>query len=117
MDVSTAPAAERTGHDLRQSCGRLDRRSFPLADDRPRDAPAPGLFAGAPDQVGQLAFREGIHQVARGNALLGIETHVERTLVTEGKPSLRLIELERRQPEIEQDAVERRKPSLSGNDG
>ena len=37
--------------------------------------------------------------------------------MTEGEPSLRLIELERRQPEIEQDAVERRDSSLSGNGG
>jgi hypothetical protein len=36
--------------------------------------------------------------------------------MTEREPSLRLIELERRQPEIEQDAVERRNPSVSGND-
>ena len=86
-------------------------------DNRPRDAATPGLFAVAPDQVGQLALREGIHQIARRSALLGIEAHVERSLVTEGEPSLRLIELERRQPEIEQDAVERRNPSLSGNDG
>ena len=37
--------------------------------------------------------------------------------MAEGEPSLRLIELERRQPEIEQDAIERRDSSLSGNDG
>jgi hypothetical protein len=47
--------------------------------------------------------------------MVGIEAHVERPLVTEGEPSLRLIELERRQPEIEQDAIERRNFSLSGN--
>ena len=112
-----APAAERAGHDLRQTCRRRDRRSLPLPDNRPCDAATPGLFAVAPDQVGQLALREGIHQIARRSALLGIEAHVERSLVSEGEPSLRLIELERRQPEIEQDAIERRNPSLSGNDG
>jgi hypothetical protein len=36
--------------------------------------------------------------------------------VTEREPSLRLIELERRQPEIEQDAIEWCNPSVSGND-
>ena len=44
-----------------------------------------------------------------------VEAHVERSLVSEGEPSLRLIDLERRQPEIEQDAIERRDSSLSGN--
>ena len=36
--------------------------------------------------------------------------------MTEGEPPFRLIELERRQPQIEQDAVERSNSSLSGND-
>ena len=117
MDVPTAPAAERAGHDLRQACRGLDRRLLPLARRSPARCGDSGLFAVAPDQVGQLALREGIHQIARRNALLRIEAHVERALVTEGEPAFRLIELERRQPEIEQDAVERHDSSLSGNGG
>jgi hypothetical protein len=46
-----------------------------------------------------------------------VEAHVERSLVSEGEPSLRLIELERRQPEIEQNAIEWHNPSLSGHGG
>jgi hypothetical protein len=37
--------------------------------------------------------------------------------MTEREPSLRLIELERRQPEIEQNAIEWHNPSLSSNGG
>src|SRR3712207_5011255 len=115
MRLLATPAAKRARHDLRQSRRRLDRRLRPLPHDGARDAPAARLLAEPPDEVGQLALRKAIDEITRGDALLRVEAHVERSLVTKREPPLGLVELRRRQTEIEQNPIQRRDPMLSGN--
>ena len=58
---------------------------------------------------GEIALRCGVHQIGGAHAFPA-HAHVERSVVAEREAALRLVELHRRDAEIEQDAVDRLMP-------
>ena len=87
--------------------------------DRPRTNNDPGDSSGIPlfprliEQVGELFFRELVHDVHRRRRLIRIRihTHVERPGEPEGKAALRGVQLHARNPEVRQHAVQERHPA------
>ena len=105
--IALVPALrpDRAAHDLGQLTGALDALGAACLDDVARDATAAALLAVTPDDVGELCFVGVVHQIGRRLPVL-LHAHVERTGGTEGKAAVGLVELHRRDTEIERDAVD-----------
>ena len=86
--------------------GRGDRRDPAGVDDGPGDARCLGLLAVAPEERGQLGGVERGEQLGGRHAAAGVEAHVERAAGPEAEPALAVGELEARQAEIEEGAVD-----------
>ena len=74
--------------------------------DRARDIAREAFLAERLDDEREIALRGGIHQIGRARAVTA-HAHVERAVIAEREAALGLIELHRRDAEIEQDAVDR----------
>ena len=81
-------------------------RDAPGVDDRPGDARRLGLLAVAPEERGQLGRVERGEQVRGGDAAGRVEAHVERAAGAEAEAALAVGQLEARQAEVEQAAVD-----------
>jgi hypothetical protein len=71
-----------------------------------RQAPALALLAELEQHVGQLALGPEADQLQRGRAGAGVHAHVDRPRPHEREPALGLVELRRRHPEVEHQAVD-----------
>ena len=58
------------------------------------------------DRANQRGFVGGFQEIRRGHAGLRVHPHVDRCVAAEGKSPIRVVQLERRQPEIEERPVE-----------
>ena len=104
-----AATAERLRHHRRQLRGPRDRLDLARRDDGSCDAPALLLLAEREQHVGDLAFAGPADPLGRAFAPGGVHAHVERTIILETEPALRLVDLWRRNAQIEQHAVESRR--------
>ena len=82
-------------------------RSRARPDDRARDRTRVALFAQRGDDGGEIALAGARDDVGRARAVAP-HAHVERAVEPERKSARGLVELHRRNAEIEHDAVDRR---------
>ena len=89
-----------------EPAGRGDRRLGARGHDGARDAARRALLAEFEQQIGQLAFRQRIDQIGGGRAAAA-HAHVQRAVGAEREAARRVIELERRDAEIQHHAIQR----------
>ena len=75
---------------------------------RAGDAAREALFAVAEDRVGELALGRPRDQIGGGLALRSVHAHVERFVALKAEAAARRVELQRRDAEIGQRAVDHR---------
>jgi hypothetical protein len=102
-------AAPRRG-DAGDEPGKLERRRkrlrWPVGDDGAGDAARGPLLAEVIEDVGDRRLVLVAEDVG-GRAPLALHAHVERRVEPERKPAPRLVELHRRNPDVEHDAIGR----------
>lgn len=76
--------------------------------DRPCDSSGPGFFAKSPQNVDQASLVEPVDERPGVQALAGVHAHVDGPIDPEAKSTLRVVELGRADPEVEEDTVKRR---------
>jgi hypothetical protein len=103
------------GDERRELLGRLDGMRPAVRDDRLRDAAGLGLLAEATQEGRELALVEGGQQLAGRDAAAGVEAHVQRAAGPEAEPALAVGQLEARQAEVEQEAVDGLEPGVRGD--
>lgn len=100
-------SGDRTTDDFRQAASGRDRFDPPRLDDLARHAPTMPLFAIFKEQVSEFFRREFIDQVGSRCIGVGIEPHVEWTILRETETAVRPMKLIRREAQVEQYAVNR----------
>ena len=85
---------------------RCDRLRGAGGNDRVGDAPRLALLAVGKKQIREFAFLKAVDEIG-GAFALARHAHVERSLAHEGKTAIGLIELHRRNADIEHHAVDR----------
>ena len=104
-------AVHDAADDVGERAGGEDRIFLPLGDDGARDRARMPLLAQKENDIGEIAFGNFRDHI-RGARSVGAHAHVERAVLAEGEAALGLIELHRRDAEIEHDAVDRLIPAL-----
>ena len=107
-----AAAADGAFDDVGEARGRDDGLAGLLAHNRAGDAHRVGLFAvlaEQPRQRGGVVAERG-DQLRGGAAARGVHAHVQRAVGPEGEAALRLVELEGRDAQVEQHAVDAVEP-------
>ena len=102
-----AGPADGAGDQLGELAGALERRPLAPSDHRPGDPARRPLLAVPIENVGERGLVGLVDQLGGADPLPG-HAHVERPVGGEGEAALRILELVRRQAEIEHDAVETR---------
>ena len=92
--------------DFGENARGLNRGELARGGDGAGDRTRAALLAQGRDNRGKLALRCRGNHLCRGRSAAA-HAHVERTVVTEGKPPLRLVELHRGNAEIEHHAIDR----------
>ena len=105
MGARPAARAGDARHDRGEAPRGGDRLARALGDQGPGDAAGGGLFAVARHDRGQLARRERVHQGGGRGVLRAVHPHVERSVLLEGESPGRVVDLLRRDAEIEEDPV------------
>ena len=112
MDPRRAAAAPGGDHDLRELPRRRDRPALARGDDRRADPPGRRLLPEALEDRDDLAQGEPVHEIGGGGAPGRVHPHVERSVLLEREAPLGVVELERRDAEIEEEAVGRSQVEL-----
>ena len=99
-------ARDRGAHHFGQLAGGGERPAALRRGDGAGDAAGESLFAQRADQRAELALRQAGDEVGGGFAVAA-HPHVERSVLAERKPALGLVELHRRDAEVEGDAGDR----------
>ena len=94
------------GDDFGQRARRVDGALAARPDDGARDGSGVAFLAQGGDDEGEIAFA-GVRDDVGGARTVATHAHVERPVEPERKAARRLIELHRRNAEIEHDAVGR----------
>src|SRR5579862_4006679 len=117
MDPATARRTARRGalDDDRELLGGRDRGRAPRLDDRPGDPARERLLAISLQERGELRLVEGREQIGCWNAATGVEAHVERATGPDPEATLGVRQLEARQAQVEEAAVDRRETRLGGH--
>src|SRR5439155_3134041 len=89
-----------------QASGRVDRRFLARGDERPRDPPRKALLAVLEDRVGELALRRFRNEIRGRLASAAVHPHVERLVALKAEAASRRVELQRRDAEIGERAVD-----------
>jgi hypothetical protein len=84
---------------------RIDPALLPPFDDRLRDPAAEPLFAVFINDPAQIGLREAVYKFFRRQFSFLVHAHIQRSVVTEAEAPLGLVELHRRDAEIEQETV------------
>ena len=96
--------------------GLHERLAGAPAHDGRRDAAGLRLFAVCPKDITQRVLSPAVHDVCRrSDACVWVGAHVQRAFRAKAEASLRVGELDRREAEIEEDAVERNELVLAGH--
>jgi hypothetical protein len=94
--------AERLADDIGQFTGRIDRAR---GHNCPCDAPRFGLFAIDVDHIGDFGFVRHIDEIRSTFARLA-HPHVERAVFLEGETAFGLVDLHRRDANVEHDGID-----------
>ena len=103
-------------HELPEVVGREERLARASAHDRRRDAPGLRLLAVLGEDAAKLALIPGIHDVRRRDAKPGIGAHIEWTRSAEAEAAPGVRELDGRETEVEERAVEIDEAALARDD-
>src|SRR5207245_9994815 len=95
----------RSRDDIDEVFGGPKWLARPPGHDALGDAGPPPFLPVAQQDPSQLAGRFSVQQVGGGPRFGLVEPHVERPIALEAEPALRVIQLHRRHPEVEDDAV------------
>jgi hypothetical protein len=93
-----------------------ERLARAAPNDRGRDAAGLRLLAVLGEDAAQLDLIPAVHDVGRREAKVWVRTHVQRARRAKAEPSLSVGELDRREAEIEEDAVDLIEAVLAGHD-
>ena len=105
--------AEHEATEIVRSEERLARAA---AHDRRGDAAGLRLFAVLGEDAAQLGLIPGVHDVGRRPAKVWVGAHVQRAFRAKAEASLRVIELDRREAEVEERAVQVIEAALARHD-
>ena len=108
------PPRLHPGDETAEVIGRLERRFDAATDDRSRDARRLRLFAVLGEDTSKVLFAPAVHDVGRRLAKIRIGTHVESSSGTEAEAPFIVGQLDGREPEVEEDAIDRSEPVLAG---
>jgi hypothetical protein len=108
------PPRLHAGDETAEIVSHLERRFDAATDDRSRDARRLRLLAVLGEDATKVLFSPGVHDVGRRLAKIRIGTHVEPSSGTEAEAPLVVGQLDRREAEIEDDAVDRSESTLAG---
>jgi hypothetical protein len=107
-----AGAGKRFGHRVDQFSRCPHGLAGAAGDNRARNRSAGRLFAVAKEEVRQLGFLECGEELRGGLPLCRVETHVERAACLKPKAAVRIGQLIRGEPQVEQNAVDPRDSEL-----
>ena len=96
---------DQRGYQIRKLFGGLEWLPAPRLDNCACNGASAALFAVMVENVGQFRFRRFVDEIGRAGSV-ALHAHVERPVVAERKPALCLVELHRRNPDVEHDAVD-----------
>ena len=113
MDVA-GPAMHHAGDDVGERAGGRDRPFAARRDDGAGDGAGAALLAEEKDDVGEVALG-GLRDHVGRRRTGGAHAHVERPVEPEREAAFRRVELHGRHADIEHDAVDRRDPEIAGN--
>lgn len=103
-------------HEAPEVVRRQERLARAPANDRRGDPPGLRLLTVLGEDPAQLGLIPAVHDVGRRDAKVRVGAHVQWAFRAEAEPPLRVGELDRREAEIEKDAVELVEPVLAGHD-
>ncbi len=92
-----------------------ERAARPAAHDRARDARGLGLFTELGEDPPEVALIPGVHQVRRRAVEPRVGPHVEGAGGAKAEPAALVGELDRREPEVEEDPVDTDEVVLAGH--
>jgi len=101
-------AATDGGRD--HSCQFLSGAQRARRHDGPRHSPRQPLLTIPIEKIGQPVHRPLVHDVGRGRRPLSGHAHIERALRLKGETTLRAIQLQRRDAQVEQNTVDPLEP-------
>ena len=102
------PPGDRRGNQFREPGGRPDRVPFPALDHRAGDPPGKPLLPELEEDVREILLPRVPEDLRRRRpAAVRVPPHVEGTLHPERETARGVVELEGRDPQVEQGAVER----------
>jgi len=104
-----------TGDESAKLIGAHEARLRAPTRDRARDARGLGLLAVLGKDPTQLRLGPAVHDVGRRDAKVRVGTHVQRASRAKAEAPLFVGELDRREPEIQDDAVDRSEAVLAGH--
>ena len=116
MRPRAAPGADSL-HGVGQLRRCLESLHIALFNNRPGDAARPALAAQFPKNLRQLPGLEFVHQLRGAHRLPPVHPHVQRPLGLKTETALRLVELRRAHPEIQQHPVATRLGQALGQAG
>jgi hypothetical protein len=108
MDLGALAAANGALDHLGQVQGALERALLAAADDEAGDAARGVLLAIDIKDAGQLDLVQRVDEVGGGRAAVA-HPHVQRTVAHEGKAALGLIQLHRRDAQVQHHTVDARR--------
>jgi hypothetical protein len=103
-------------HELSEVVRREERLARAAAHDGGRDTRRLGLLAVLREHAAELASVPGVHDVGRRDAKVWVGAHVQRARCAEAEAPLGVGELDRREAEVEENAVERVEAVFAGHD-
>lgn len=105
------------GHEAAELVRGDERAPGPAAHDRARDARGLGLLAELGEDPPEVALVPGVHQVGRRELEPRVGPHVEGTSRAKAEATGVVGELDRREAEIEEDAIDADEVVLAGHCG
>jgi hypothetical protein len=108
------PPRLHAGDETAEIVSRLERRFDTATDDRSRDARRLRLLAVLGEDSSKVLLSPAVHDVGRRGAKIRIGTHVEWSSGTEAEAPLFVGQLDGREAEVEEDAVDRGEAVLAG---
>jgi hypothetical protein len=104
------------GNESAELVGRFESRLQSATGDRAGDACGLGLLAILGEDAAELRLGPRVHDVCRRDAKVRVGTHIQRASRAKAEAPLLVGELDRREPEIQDDAVDRSEAVLAGHD-
>src|SRR5256885_4749559 len=108
------PPRLHAGDETAEIVGCPERRFDAATDDRSRDARRLRLLAVLGEDAAKVFFSPAVHEVGRRSAKTRIGTHVESSSGTEAEAPFIVGQLDGRESEVEEDAIDRSEAMLAG---